>query len=262
MSICKHSLATIVAILSLIFILTPYISASPKKKIELVKEELIGYFNPLEGKITSVDKGEVTINIGEQNGVKRGMRFLTFKIGEPFYHPVTGEQLGNVEIKTGCIEVLDVFGDHAVAKILDGSPSVDDIVRISSGKIKIAFFQKPNADWRVAESLYKLLKNSGRFELLDAYVPSYDPHVLTKISSKLGAEAFILLSTKREGDNIEMSVKVFYASNGSELVDIKKVINPYEEGLVSDREIICMEGDVEEPWSYYKLPLNCQISYS
>lgn len=48
----------------------------------------------LEGKVVSVKRGEVIVNLGENQRLKRGMHLIFFEEGEPLVDPDTGENLG------------------------------------------------------------------------------------------------------------------------------------------------------------------------
>lgn len=60
---------------------------------------------PLEGYIIKRDKDAVSIDLGRRVGVKRGMRFIVYKEGNPIKHPKTGEVLEIEKIDTGIIEI-------------------------------------------------------------------------------------------------------------------------------------------------------------
>lgn len=55
-----------------------------------------------------IDKYRVVINIGSNNGVKMGQRYLIYKIGEEILDPDSKESLGNLEIIKGKGEVIHV----------------------------------------------------------------------------------------------------------------------------------------------------------
>ncbi|MFI5352859.1 MAG: hypothetical protein ACHQZS_07835 [Candidatus Binatales bacterium] len=48
-----------------------------------------------------VDDSRVAINHGSRNGVKLGQRYLLYELGEEIKDPVTGENLGRLEIVKG-----------------------------------------------------------------------------------------------------------------------------------------------------------------
>lgn len=57
----------------------------------------------IEGKVVSVspDNFSVVINKGDRDGVKKGMRFLIYKLGEELFDPDTCESLGMLEVICG-----------------------------------------------------------------------------------------------------------------------------------------------------------------
>ena len=57
----------------------------------------------IDGKVVSVspDSFSVVINKGDRDGVKKGMRFLIYKLGEELFDPDTCESLGRLEVICG-----------------------------------------------------------------------------------------------------------------------------------------------------------------
>ncbi|MCP5005736.1 MAG: hypothetical protein GY941_17640 [Planctomycetes bacterium] len=54
----------------------------------------IAELSPLIGLVLSVDLNQTLIDIGEEQGVKKGDTFVAFSVGNEILHPVTGKQLG------------------------------------------------------------------------------------------------------------------------------------------------------------------------
>jgi hypothetical protein len=80
----------------------------------------------VRGTIVSIDNEYITINLGEQDGMKMGDELEIFRIGEEYYHPVTGLYIGCDIIEVGVAvvnRVIDaslsqawLLGDYDVAE--------------------------------------------------------------------------------------------------------------------------------------------------
>ncbi len=73
---------------------------------------------PLEGYVVRRDERGVLIDLGQQAGVKKGMRFVVFREGRIVKHPRTGEVLEVETIETGEIEVTEVSRKTSSARIV------------------------------------------------------------------------------------------------------------------------------------------------
>ena len=97
------------------------------------------YFPKVEGLISKVEEGKGVINIGRKEGLVNGMILSVYRTGSPFYHPITGEKLGDFEETMGFFELADV-GDHESRGILQASglkPEKGDHVRLSAARIPV-----------------------------------------------------------------------------------------------------------------------------
>lgn len=73
---------------------------------------------PLEGYVVRRDARGVLLDLGQQAGVKKGMRFVVYKEGRIFKHPKTGEVLDVETIETGEIEITEVSKKTSSAMIV------------------------------------------------------------------------------------------------------------------------------------------------
>ena len=97
------------------------------------------YFPKVEGKLLEIRDGEATLNLGESNGLVKGLILEIVRPGEPFYHPVSHEELGRFEDLLGVVEVESV-GDltsRGRVSVLKGDPAPGDRVRLSAAKIPV-----------------------------------------------------------------------------------------------------------------------------
>ncbi len=73
---------------------------------------------PLEGYVVDADDQKVTIDLGKETGVKKGMNFSVFKEGKVIKHPKTGQVLDIQRIQTGVLEITSVSNKIAMGKIV------------------------------------------------------------------------------------------------------------------------------------------------
>ncbi len=220
-----------------------------------IRDSVRAYFYPLSGVVAGIEDGLVKISLDKENGntvalirnnderkLTRGMRFSVFREGMPFYHPATKEPIGKTEDFVGRIELKDEEARDGLylCTIIKGDIKPGDIVRITSSRIKLAFFPDRTSDWRLSEAFYESLKDSGRFDMLDSYTTTYEPAELAQRAKELGAEALLIFSTPSKGEKRFLSVRLYWAEDASLFADIKKVADhdlikslPPEEEFIS-----------------------------
>ena len=88
--------------------------------ITRLKNEIMLYFKPMTGTITSVDGHKVIMKIETKDLVKPGMRLKVLREGSPFIHPVTKELLGMVESTTGKVEIKESGTESSAGIIVEG----------------------------------------------------------------------------------------------------------------------------------------------
>jgi hypothetical protein len=220
------------------------------------RDSVLSYFDPLNGRIEEIENGDVKVKIDSETPVKRGMRFSVFREGAPIYHPVTNEILGRSENFVGRIEVREKDKDSGLylCSVVKGDIKVNDKIRITSSKIKLAFFQERKADWAVSESFYRALKNSERFEILEAYTPTYEPDTLSKLARELGAEAVLLFSTHLKHDMMYLDIKLYWSEDTEMFAQIEETLDHSASTILRPEErFIISSVSIREPWASYKL---------
>lgn len=180
-----------------------------------VRDMVLSYFVPVEGEITVSAAGAVTVRLKAAADLKKGVRLSVFRKGEPFYHPITRELIGYAETPVGTIEVRDAVEHSTIVQCISvsGTFQPGDLVRISSSKIRLAFFQDLHADWPLSEAFYTALKDSGRFEILESYTPDYETATLSRAAKDLGANAFLMLTTPVKQDAQFLNIRLYWASD-------------------------------------------------
>ncbi|MDH4028777.1 MAG: FG-GAP-like repeat-containing protein, partial [Nitrospirota bacterium] len=107
--------------------------------------------------------------------------------------------------------------------ILNGDVRKGDTARVTSSRVKLAFFQDRRSDWELSEEFYGALKNSGRFEILEAYTPSFGTGDLSAASRELGAEAFIVFSTPLRDRKRFVNVRLYWAEDAGMLGEFEDI---------------------------------------
>lgn len=181
--------------------------------LNIMRDEVLSYFKPLKGRIKSMSNGSAVADIGIKADVKKGMRFTVFREGTPFLHPVTKEPIGLLEAVIGKAEVRDVGPDTSAISILKGAVKESDRIRVSETGVRMLFYHRRNVDWSLADSYYRLLKETGRFELIDtALETDSDDEVLAE-AKKLNADVVLILSAKGAGGDILLMQRLFWVDN-------------------------------------------------
>ncbi|MGE5893162.1 MAG: FG-GAP repeat domain-containing protein [bacterium] len=217
----------------MIVLLHAPVSAVEKGKNTIFNEisrDALSFFVPVTGLITSLSEGTAEIDIGQTGGVRKGMRFKAFREGSEFFHPVTGEALGRIETGTGEVEVIEADDQKATVRIISGDIEIGDRVRISQGVMQVLFYQTRSVDWVVGDSLFRDLKNTGRFEMMETEYDKDDPAVMIReMQEKNAVFGIFLRGTKHEGK--EALAVSFYHPDGNEFYH---------------RDIVLMDEQVKE----------------
>ena len=94
------------------------LSSITKEIVEFVKYSISSSY--LEGEIISINKEDVLINIGQQNGVKVGDRFRVFSLGLSLADPLTEVDLGDIYVKMGVIRIVETMLGFSKAMVTTG----------------------------------------------------------------------------------------------------------------------------------------------
>jgi hypothetical protein len=183
-------------------------------------DETISYFKPLTGKILSIEDNKVTVNIGAKDAVRKGMRFQVLREEAPFRHPVTGELLGELESLVGKLEVKEVGAAESTGEILEGKTKEGDKLRLSEIKVNVLFCQSKETDWHLAESYYRILKESGRFNLIDTSIDTDVPSKVIEEARRLRAEVALLLVAGKADSGTVLAQRLFWTSDGVQFSEV------------------------------------------
>jgi hypothetical protein len=210
-----------VSIFALCLLLTLNLSSvalAGDKPLDRLTDKTVSYFRPLSADLLRVEGDRVWLNIGTRDGVIKGMRLTVFTRGEQFYHPVTREPLGRIEKKEGVVEVTEVRDDLSTCRVIEGRAGSGSIARISALKKRLLFYQEGSVDYYLGDAYYRGLKNTGRFEIIDAPLEEMTEEQLFELVSKKKAELVLRLSAERDDGRLYLKQTLLW-SDGKTLSD-------------------------------------------
>lgn len=212
-----------------------------------LRDETLSFFKPMEGSITSFEETEAIINLGAKDGVKAGMRFRILREGAPFTHPVTREPLGKIESLIGMLEIKRVDTDFSEGEIIKGEPQEGDKVRISGIKMDLLFYQSGNTDWYLADTYYRKLKDSERFNMIDTALETDDPARVIEEARNLNADIVLFLTSEASESGTVLIQRLMWVSDGHKFSEIKTEIDSsYTEEMKLGKEFLMPYQ--KDPW--------------
>src|SRR5262249_48085459 len=133
--------------------------------------QVAALFPKVEGDVLKVDGGQVTLSIGQRDGVVAGVELTVIHEGEELKHPKTGEVLGRKEDTVGRVRVEEVAEAYAVARATmskGGGITPGDKARVSAGKIRLTVLPlstgiRDNLIEAAIQELVDGLTRTGRF---------------------------------------------------------------------------------------------------
>ncbi len=85
----------------------------------------------VQGLVINVQRNRITLDIGLNKGLKKGMKCLVYREGDPIVHPVTKEVIGRIINQVCEVRITEIFPAYSMAettKILSGQPQKLDKV--------------------------------------------------------------------------------------------------------------------------------------
>jgi hypothetical protein len=201
--------------------------SKPEKKedpFRTLVENALSFFTPVTATITEVEENSVLIAIGEESGIRTGMRLDILRTGASFLHPITKEPIGQTEEQVGRAEVVDICPDSATLNIISGTALPGDIVRISSAKVRGIFYQTSDVDWNLSEEYYYRLKETARFELIDTAPGMGTDEEIVNEARVLNADVAIVLSSVGSPLQTELRQRLLWVEDVKELSSVNVVL--------------------------------------
>lgn len=194
-------------------------TALAEETLSRLRDETLSYFKPLRGKVIGREGDIIISDLGKDSGVKKGMRLNILKEGVPLLHPVTKEQIGKVETPLGKAEVIEVTPENSRLKVLSGDAREGDLLRLSETKVRALFYQDRSVPWEVGEALYQQLKESGRFDLVDTPLDSWDDRALLKEAQEKKAIVIVSVTSLSTGKGARLKESVIWTEDGARLME-------------------------------------------
>src|SRR4030067_1979821 len=212
----------IYALCSVLFVLCSLLSAlcfpvpasAADNPMNKMRDETVSYFKPIVGRVAKVEDQKVFVALGAKDVVREGMRFSVLREGVTFIHPVTKEPLGKLESPVGKIEIKEVNSDSSTGVVISGEAKEGDKVRISEKQVSMLFCQSKGIDWNIADSYFRGLKETGRFDLLETAIETDDPQEAIKEARRLNAEVALLLTFRAVESGMVVTQRLFWVSDG------------------------------------------------
>lgn len=190
-----------------------------------MRDETILYFKPMTGRIVKVEDQRVLVNLGTKDSLKAGMRFTILREGATFIHPVTKKALGKVESYVGKLEIKETGLDSSMGIMVTGEAKEGDKVRISEKQVTMLFCQSKDIDWTIADTYFRSLKETGRFNLIETSIDTDDPQEVVKEAMRLNAEAALFLSSRKVDPDVYLNEKLFWVSDGIQFAEINTKVD-------------------------------------
>ncbi len=202
-------------------------SVTASETLNRLKDETLSYFKPLKGRVISSDGEMIMSDLGEDSGIKKGMRLNIIREGVPLLHPVTKEQIGRVEVPSGRAEIVDVTPYGSKLRIINGSGETGNILRLSEIKIRALFYQDRSVPWGIGEAFYQLLKQSERFELVDSSLSlqAFDEKALLEEAKKNRTTIIIAIKSSAGDKEAILKEMVLWTDDGERLMEAEVPID-------------------------------------
>lgn len=186
------------------------VSSASSEYFQRLREDILSFFPVVSGKVKKVEGNFLILDKGLKDGLKKGQRVTLFEETVPLIHPVTRQIIGKSEKIVGFAEVISVHNDFSNAVILEGGLKAEGsqiLFKIPKSKIKILYAQT-NTEWAVGEAYYRNLKETQRFEIIDAPVSVDDKEQLFKDNKE--AEVLLFLTSSRQNENLKISQELYW----------------------------------------------------
>jgi hypothetical protein len=150
----------------------PAVGPAPTPITSLVAQ-VRALFPKVEGDVLKVEGAQVTLSVGQRDGVVAGVELVVVHEGDELKHPRTGEVLGKKEETVGRVRVEEVAEAYSVARVTTSRGSgiaAGDRARVSAGKIRLTVLPlstgiKDNLIEAAVQELVDGLTRTGRFSV-------------------------------------------------------------------------------------------------
>jgi hypothetical protein len=135
--------------------------------------QVTALFPKVEGDVLKVEGSQVTLSVGQRDGVVAGVELMVVHEGDELKHPKTGEILGRKEETVGRVRVEEVAEAYSVARVTTSRGSgiaPGDKARVSAGKIRLTVLPlstgiRDNLIEAAVQEMVDGLTRTGRFSV-------------------------------------------------------------------------------------------------
>ncbi|MEK7747829.1 MAG: hypothetical protein AAB300_01970 [Nitrospirota bacterium] len=166
-------------------------SANLSGNMDDIAKTLATYFPKVTGKVISVDLPKVAIQTENETGLSEGIFLSAYRVGEPFYHPVTKAELGHFEDEIAVLEVIQVTVGQVIARVVNTTGATGatqtivpgDLVRLTAARIPIMVVteavEETGEDRFLIGELRSALEETGRFKATQETSPKKSIYLIT-----------------------------------------------------------------------------------
>ena len=95
------------------------VNDAAKEVIKLLNEK-----NPLTGNVAHVTDSQVYLDLGSDNGVRVGEKFIVYREGQPIMNPVTHELMAVEENNVGMVKIMEVKSNYSICTYSNGKGQI------------------------------------------------------------------------------------------------------------------------------------------
>jgi hypothetical protein len=166
--------------------------------------------------------------------------------------------LGKLESPVGWLEIKEIGTDTSRGIIITGEAKEGDKVRISEKQVSMLFCQSKGIEWNIADSYFRSLKETGRFDLLETAIETDDPQEVIKEAKRLNAEVALLLKSKAVESGMFVTQRLFWVSDGIGFAEMDtKIDAAYVKEMKFGEELFALKR--EEPSVEVDLPFGVRF---
>ncbi len=197
--------------------------------------EIGTYFPKVQGDVTAVQDGRITIALGRKDGLIPGMVLTLWRDGREILHPVTKAVIGRAEDEVGTVEVVSVGESSSVAALKSRmlEPRAGDRARITPKKISLAVLPVGGERPEMVQTLADRLGELGRFTVLsNAQVAAYlkenkrrDSALIKDLGKAYSLDAVVAVGIYPTEGKYLVTSKIYYTDDTKPLDTIVALLN-------------------------------------
>lgn len=240
--------------------------ANAPDPLQVLLDEAASYFRPLKGAVLSVEGERVLSDLGPESGAIVGMRVNVLRDSGMYSHPLTGVPIGHMETPVGVAEVISVSSGGvelansggAELTLISGEAQQGDTLRVSASKLRVLFHQGVDVSWSLSEEYYGVLKQTGRFDLVDSRLGSTPDPLVAEEARGVGASVALVLSEVTANNATALRQKLLWAEDSRVFSDTEVVLEPdFMRDLVFGDDMFVPKK--EELLTSYELPFRATL---